>query len=171
MPLAVVTEEITAADRRHVQIGITVVVVVAHGDSLAVERLVEAGFFRDVCEASLAVVAIESLGRLRIDLVAGPVRRIDEEQVLVAVAVVIDKGHARAHRLGQELVAKAPFVWTNVMPASLVISTNLTVGNDSAVTATGRTGARALGRTGVAVPGLHPKGKTSKSIQRRCFAS
>ena len=110
VPLAVVAEQIAAADRRDVEVGIAVVVVVAHGDALAVERLVEPGFLGDVLEVSLAVVAIEGLGRRGLDLVAGPVRRVDEEQVLVAVAVVVEEGDARAHRLGQELVAEGAVV-------------------------------------------------------------
>ena len=44
------------------------------------------------------------------------------------------------------------------MPASLVMSTNFTVGSASVLTAAGRTGARALGTTGVAAPGLQPQG-------------
>ena len=31
---------------------------------------------------------------------------VDEEEVLVAVAVVVEEGDARAHRLGQELLAR-----------------------------------------------------------------
>ena len=56
---------------------------------------------------------------------------------------------------------------TNLMPASLVTSTNLTVGNDSVLTATGLTGAAALGIAGVAGPGLHPLGVSSKIAQIR----
>ncbi len=108
--LAVVAEEIAAADGRHVEIGVAVVVVVAHGHALAVKRLVEPGLLGDVLEVSLAVVAVEGLGGRRLDFVAGPVRRVDEKQVLVAVAVVVEKGHARAHRLGQELVAEGAVV-------------------------------------------------------------
>ena len=95
---------------RDVEIGVAVVVVVADGHALAVERLVEPGLLGDVLEVSLAVVAIEGLGRRRLDLVAGPVRRVDEEQVLVAVAVVVEEGDARAHRLGQELLAEGAVV-------------------------------------------------------------
>ena len=108
--LAVVAKKIAAADRRHVEIGVAVVVIVAHGHALAVKRLVEPGFLGDVFKVSLAVVAVEGLGRRRLDLVAGPVRRVDEEQVLVAVAVVVEKGDARAHGLGQELGAEGAVV-------------------------------------------------------------
>ena len=59
---------------------------------------------------ALAVVAVEGLGGRRLDLVAGPVGRIDEEQVLVAVAVVVEERDARAHRLGQELLAQGAVV-------------------------------------------------------------
>ena len=110
MPLAVVAEEVAAADGRHVEIGVAVVVVVADGHALAVERLVEPGLLGHVLEVPLAVVAVEGLGGCRLDLVAGPVRRVDEEQVLVAVAVVVEERDARAHRLGQELLAERAVV-------------------------------------------------------------
>ena len=96
VPLAVVAEEMAAADGRDVEVGVAVVVVVADGDALAVKRLVEPGLLGHVLEVSLAVVAVEGLGRRRLDLVAGPGRRVDEEQVLVAVAVVVEEGDARS---------------------------------------------------------------------------
>ena len=94
-----------AAEGRDVEVGVAVVVVVADGHAHAEERLVEPGLLGHVLEVPLAVVAIEGLGRRRLDLVAGPVRRVDEEEVLVAVAVVVEERDARAHRLGQELLA------------------------------------------------------------------
>ena len=103
VPLAVVAKQVAAADRRDVEIRVAVVVIIAHGHALAVEGLVEPGFLGDVLEVSLAVVAVEGLRGRGLDLVAGPVRRVDEEQVLVAVAVVVEEGDARAHGFGQEL--------------------------------------------------------------------
>ena len=105
--LAVVAEEVAAADGRDVEVGVAVVVVVADGHALAVERLVEPGFLRHVLEVPLAVVAVEGLGRRWCGLVlmARPGARVDEEQVLVAVAVVVEERDAGAHRLGQELLA------------------------------------------------------------------
>ena len=91
---AVVAEEITAADGRDVDVGVAVVVVIADGHSLAVKRLIEAGLFGHILEMTLAIVAVESLGGRRRDHMAGPVGRIDEEQVLVAVAVIIEERHS-----------------------------------------------------------------------------
>ena len=61
--LAVVAEQMAAADGRDVEVGVAVVVVIADGDALAVEGLVEAGLLRHVLEVPLAVVAVEGLGR------------------------------------------------------------------------------------------------------------
>ena len=63
VPLAVVAEQVAAADGRDVEVGVAVVVVVAHGHALAVEGLVQPGLLRDVLEVPLAVVAVEGLGR------------------------------------------------------------------------------------------------------------
>ena len=164
--LAVVAKEIAAADGRHVEIGIAVVVIIAHGHSLAVKRLVEPGLPGDVLEMSLAVVAVEGLGGRRLDLVAGPVRGVDEEQVLVAVAVIVEKGHARAHRLGQELVAEGAVVVDEVDAGFLGDVDELDRrATTRLVTATGRTGATALGSTGLAVPAAAAAGHEQESRQ------
>ena len=49
--LAVVAEEIAAADGRDVEVGVAVVVVVADGHALAVKRLVEPGLLGHVFES------------------------------------------------------------------------------------------------------------------------
>ena len=105
VPFAVVTEEIAAAYSRDIEVGVAVVVVITDGHPLAVERLVEPGLFGDVFKVALAVIAIKRLGRRQLDLVPGPERRVDEKQVLIAVAVVVEKSHAGTHRFGEELVA------------------------------------------------------------------
>ena len=61
--LAVVAEQVAAADGRDVEVGVAVVVVVADGHAHAVERLVEPGLLGHVLEVALAVVAVEGLGR------------------------------------------------------------------------------------------------------------
>ena len=48
---------------------------------------------------------------------------------------------------------------------SLVMSTNFTEGNDSALTTGGRTGAISLATLGFATDGAQPPGKKSKAIQ------
>ncbi len=106
VPLAIVAEEIAAVDRCHVNVGVAIVVVVAHGDALAIKCFVEPGLLGDVLEVALAVVAVQGLSGRGLDLVAGPERRVDEEQVLVAVAIVVEERHARAHRFGQELLSQ-----------------------------------------------------------------
>ena len=60
MPLAVVAKEIAAADRRDVEVGVAVVVIIADGHPLAVKRLVEPGLFGDVFKVALAVIAVSA---------------------------------------------------------------------------------------------------------------
>ena len=85
-------------------VGKAVVVEVADGDAHAVELDVEAGGARDVGERAVAVVAVEAQRR-SLPLVPGPVHAVDEQDVLPAVAVVVEERAARAERLGQELAA------------------------------------------------------------------
>ena len=85
-----------------------------------------------VLEVAGAVVAVEGLGRRRVVRRRRrvPGRLIDEEEVGVAVGVVVEHGDARAHRLGQQLLARRRRCsWTKSMPASSVISTNRTSGS------------------------------------------
>ena len=171
VPLAVVAEEIAAADRRHVEIGVAVVVVVADGHALAVERLVEPGLLGDVLEVSLAVVAVEGLGGRRLDLVAGPVRRVDEEQVLVAVAVVVEEGDARAHGLGQELLAKRAVV-VDERDAGVLGDVDELDGRAATRLDRGRPDRRRRpwGRTGLAVAGAAPVGHEEQDRPAQVFA-
>ena len=46
----------------------------------------------------------------RCRLMAGPVHAVDQQDVLPAIAVVVQKGAARAQRLGQELLAESAVV-------------------------------------------------------------
>ena len=63
MALAVVAEQVSSADGRDVNVQITIVVVIAHCDSLAVEGFVETGLFRDILEVPLAIIAVKRLLR------------------------------------------------------------------------------------------------------------
>ena len=56
-----------------------------------------------------AAVIVVEVHRRRLGIrrdVAGPVRAVDEEQVGLAVIIVVKKGDAPAHRLGQQLLAE-----------------------------------------------------------------
>ena len=102
--LAGVVEQPSLAHRGDVEVGKTVVVVVADGDTHAVHFDVEPGLPRDIGEGAVAVVAVE-LHRGALFVVPGPIHPLHQEDVLPAVAIVIEKCASRAHALGQELGA------------------------------------------------------------------
>src|SRR5207253_9466769 len=60
--------------------------------------------FGDIGKSAVAIVAVETQGRAPA-LVAGPVHAIDEQNVLPAVGVVIQKRATRAERLRKQLAA------------------------------------------------------------------
>src|SRR5262245_54716613 len=83
-----------------------IVIVVPRRNTHSVERNIESRPRRYVLEMSFAVVSIQRHGGsfLSFALVPGPIRGIDEEQVLVAVIVEIQKSHPAAHGFREQLV-------------------------------------------------------------------
>jgi hypothetical protein len=79
---------------RHIQIGKTVAVIVAHGDALPVAAGSHARLLRDVGEGSIAIVAIERVAQGRIGIVEVALAAVDEIDVHPSVVVVIEKGAA-----------------------------------------------------------------------------
>src|SRR3989442_11947971 len=69
---------------------ITIVVVVPCRHTNAIHFNIKAGSTGYIGESSIAIVAIE-LERAAVALVAGPIRSVDEENVLPSVGVVIQK--------------------------------------------------------------------------------
>ena len=67
---------------------------------------------------AVAIVSIEGQGcRLFVFRhVTGPISRIDEKQILAAVVVVIEEGHAATHGLGQEFVSISAVVVNECYP-------------------------------------------------------
>src|SRR5262249_25571078 len=88
-----------------VDVVITVVVVISHCDTDAVHLYTETCLLRYVCEGAVFVVVIERGERLAL-FVFGPVHRVDEQDVLPAVVIVIDKRTAGADRFGQILLSE-----------------------------------------------------------------
>src|ERR1700676_2056318 len=85
-------------------VGKTVVVVIAHGDAHSVHFSIEAGLAGYVGKSAIAIVVIQAeCGCL--PLVARPVHAINKEDGLPAVAVVVEKGAARAERFGKEFAS------------------------------------------------------------------
>ena len=98
--VAIVVIKDRAAVTGDVQIRVAVVVEIAHGHPLPVKTFgPHAGFFRDVGECAVAVVAIER-GAERLQRFVGVgCARLHEVEVHEAVLVVINPAHARAHGL------------------------------------------------------------------------
>ena len=100
-----VVEQTVAVQAGDVQIRTPVVVVVGRRDAEPVHLDSEARRRRDVGERAVVVVAVQGVAR-RCALVAGPARRVDEEEILESVAVGVEERDARAHCLRQVLLAE-----------------------------------------------------------------
>ena len=81
-----------------------VVVVIADGHAHAIHLDIETGGFGDIAKRSVAIVAIQLHGG-SLALVARPVHRVHEQNVLPAVRVVIQEGATGAQRFRQEFAA------------------------------------------------------------------
>ena len=77
-----------------------VVVVIANGHAHAIHFDIQPGMRSYISESAVAVVAIEPQRGAPL-LVAGPIHAIDQQNVLPAVAVVIEKGAAGAQSFRQ----------------------------------------------------------------------
>ena len=106
--VAFVVEQAVAFERGDVDVVAAVVIVVADGDAHAVHLDVEAAAARDVGEGAVAIVAIERGGGAA--AARGAVLAVDEQDVGPAVAIDVEEGAARAHGLGQILLARASAV-------------------------------------------------------------
>ena len=101
-----IAEQVVLADARDEQVRAVVVVDVADAHAHAVHRHVEADFLRDVLELVAAKVLVQDHRRQRLlGVVAGKQAGLDEQDVGLAVAVVIEDRDAAAHRLGEQLAA------------------------------------------------------------------
>src|SRR5437016_1683456 len=91
-----IAQEPMIADAADEDARITAVVIVADRHPHAIEAdLVEAGLLGGVLEHAVAEIAIQLHGRRPAALLrSGPVARVDEENTLVAAAIVIKKRHS-----------------------------------------------------------------------------
>src|SRR4029077_3003606 len=89
-----------------VEVGETIAVIVADGDSLPEAACAHAGFLSYISESSVAIVVVERVaeGRSGREEIAGTT--IDEVQVHPAVVVVVEECAARARRLGEILFGR-----------------------------------------------------------------
>ena len=102
---AFVVKEVVAAESGDVDVVAAVVIVIADRHAEAVDFDVEAAAARHVGERAVAVVAVERGGGVA--AVRDEVLAVDEEDVEPAVAVDVEEGAARAHGLGEPLLARA----------------------------------------------------------------
>ena len=119
----VVPKEAVSSDGREVQIFIAVVVVIADSDSLTIEADREAGLLRDVGELAVSIVPVEGhrwllagCKELREFRIPSPARRVHEQDVRVAIVVVIEKRHAAPHRFRQQLLSRRAVFVDEVNP-------------------------------------------------------
>ena len=94
-------EQVVGAQRGDIQVGMAVVVVVAHRAADAVERHGQPGGAGNVGEMAPAIAAVERLGKRALAVEAGQRAAVDQEQVEVPVAVIVKEGTAGAKRLGE----------------------------------------------------------------------
>src|SRR5207248_1820227 len=104
-----ISKQSIAAESRHVEIGAAVVVVVGGGSAKRVQLDAESRRRRHVGERAVAVVAIERETRFWA-CVPRPVRRVEEQDVLPAVAVGIEEQAAGPEGFGQVFAAERAVV-------------------------------------------------------------
>ena len=86
-----------------------IIVIVPHSHAHTVEFDIETRVRRDIRERTIAVVMVKAQ-RGAIFFVARPVGTVNEQNILPAVAVVVQKSAAGAERLRQEFSAEGPTV-------------------------------------------------------------
>src|SRR6185437_10120859 len=97
------------AERGDKNIIAAVVVVISDGYAQAVHFDSQAGLTGDVGERSVAIVAVERHGGMRAGM-TGPILSIDQQDVLPAVIVIVQKSDARAQCFRQPHLAERAIV-------------------------------------------------------------
>src|ERR1700726_4940306 len=105
MAFAGILEQPVLPDTGDQDVGKSIVVVVADGDTHPIHLNCESSSLGDIRERPVAVVTIQPR-RGALLFVAGPIHSIDKEYVQPAVAVVIEKSASGPQRLGQVLRAE-----------------------------------------------------------------
>ena len=104
-----IMEETIWTNTGDVDVVVAVVVVIGNCDADAVHLDAETGLLGHVGEGAVFVVVIERGKRFAL-FVVGPVHRVDEQDVLPAVVVVVDEGAARADGFREILLAEGAAV-------------------------------------------------------------
>src|SRR5205807_10517449 len=91
-----------------------VVIVVADGDPQAEHRHGKAGLAGYVRESAILIVVVKLERGCTGFRMSGPVFTVDQNNVGIAVVVVVDEGTTRAHRLRQPLFSEGTVVVSEV---------------------------------------------------------
>jgi hypothetical protein len=102
--LPAILEKPVLSNTRNQDVGKTVVVVIAHGDTHSVHLYIETGLVGYVDKRTVMVVVVEPQ-RGSLALVARPVHSVDKENVLPTVAIVVEEGASRTERFGKKLAS------------------------------------------------------------------
>src|SRR5580692_8327484 len=97
------------ADRSNVDIDVAVIIKVANRATKPVHFNREAGLPGDIGKGSVSIVVIERWKGLA-RLVPWPIHGIDQENILPAVVVVVEKANAAAHGFRKIFLSKGPAV-------------------------------------------------------------
>src|SRR6202007_273769 len=101
-----IAEQPILANRCDENVWKAIVVVVADGNAHAVEFDIEAGARRHIPESPVPIVVVRAKRGTSV-LLPGPVGAIDQQNVLPAIAIVIQKSAARSQSLRQEFPSES----------------------------------------------------------------
>jgi hypothetical protein len=106
LAVRLIMKEVAVSVTGNEQVREAVIVIVADGDALAEAGMPDAGFLRDVREAAVAVVVVQARRRTS-TLFVGRDREppsLHQQQVHVAVLIVVDPGGAAPHDFGDVML-------------------------------------------------------------------
>ena len=92
-----------------------IIVVIADGHAHSIHFDIQAGRASNVSERSIAIVAVQTQSRF-LPLVAWPIHTINQQNVLPAVVVVVEKCATRAQRLRQKFPSEGSAIMLKLYP-------------------------------------------------------
>src|SRR6266851_1498845 len=102
--VAVVLKQVVLPEAGYEKIIKAIVVIVTNGDSHAPTNICETRFVRHVSKGAVAIIVVESASGLAAGLHQIDCKRVNEEDIEIAVVVVIEQRHPTAHRLNDVLL-------------------------------------------------------------------
>src|ERR1700720_1790368 len=101
--VAVVLKQMVLPEAGYEKIVKAIVVIVTHGASHAPTDIVETRLVCHISKGAITIIVIESAARLAAGLHQIDCKRVNEEDIEIAVVVVIEQRHPAAHRLNDVL--------------------------------------------------------------------